>query len=275
MIYLKDNDLNKIVEIESIFKVPVVISASNIDLLSDLSSKALEKGAKDLILNLKTDSSDIPSLVENHTYIRRLAIENKFKPFGLPVISFLDEIADSSFDEIDRTVLASSLICKYSNILVLDFFDNALIYTLLTLRQNIFTDPQKPLQIEPKVYPVGEVDEYSPVIVTTNFALTYFSITGEIESSGIPCYLLITPSDGMSVLTAWAASKFTGEIIAKALKGSELSNIIKVHKLIIPGYVGHMKNEIEDELQDWDVIVGPSEAVDLPDFLKNLTVKVD
>ena len=172
-------------------------------------------------------------------------------------------------DSIEKGLLASTLACKYSNIVVLDEFNKAILYALTTLRQNIFTDPEKPLQIEPKIYPIGEVDENSPVIVTTNFALTYFTVASEIESSGIASYLVVTPSDGMSVLTAWSADKFNGEIIAKAFKEYEVNNLVNHKKLIIPGYVASLKAEIEEEMPDWQVIVGANEAVDIVDFLKD------
>lgn len=270
LVYCESNNIQEISSIEKEFNVPIVISGDSFNDLIGNSAKALEKGCKNLVLNLKNQKST--ELLENMTFIRRAAIEEKFPPLGFPVLSMMADIKAESI--IENSIWASALLCKYSNIIILDIFNESLIYSLLTLRQNIYTDPQKPLQIEAKVYPVGEVDENSPVLVTTNFALTYFTVVGEIESSNIPVHVVITPSDGMSVLTAWAASKFTGEIIAKAIKDFGIEQQIKTREIIIPGYVNTMKEEIEDELPNWRVIPGPNEAVELSDFLKNYIKKV-
>jgi len=261
LVYLEENNAE---ELQKKFDVPVVISGNSVEELAENSSKALKNGLQKLVLNLNKFSA--ADMVQNLTYLRRAAIEDKFKPLGFPIITFLK---DEESDCIEQGILASVLTCKYSNIIVLDEFNEAILYALLTLRQNIFTDPEKPLQIEPKIYPIGEVDENSPVIVTTNFALTYFTVASEIESSGIASYLVVTPSDGMSVLTAWSADKFNGEIIAKAFKEYKVNDLVKRKKLIIPGYVASLKTEIEDEMPDWEVIVGANEAVDIVDFLKN------
>lgn len=267
LVYLKNQNTDLIAEIQRDYCVPVIISSNNIENLVSNSNKMLENKLENIVITLQEQNSS--NLIENLTYIRRSAIENKFKPLGFPVISFMDEIKGISDDIFEKTVWASALICKYSNIVVLDYFDEALIYSLLTLRQNIYTDPQKPLQIDSKIYPIGEVNENSPVFVTTNFALTYFTVVSEIESSGIPAYLLITSSDGMSVLTAWAASKFTGETIAKAVKDFNLEKLVNHRQLIIPGHVSNLKEEIEEDLPDWETIAGPNEAVDIPDFLRS------
>lgn len=270
LIYLKNGETSQVIELEKEFNVPVVISGSNIEFLAENTNSAIEKQVEDLVINLS--SMKTQNIIENLTHIRRAAIEQKFKPLGFPTITFIDEIQGLSNDVIEKTIWASALMCKYSNIIVLDTFDEALIYSLLTLRQNIYTDPQKPLQIDSKLYQIGEVNEYSPVLVTTNFALTYFTVAGEIEASGIPCNLLITPSDGMSVLTAWAATKFTGEIIAKAIKASGIENMVNHRKIVIPGYVSSLKEEIEDEMPDWEILIGPNEAVDLVDYLRKLKI---
>ena len=268
LVYLENANIEQSAEIEKEFNVPVVITGNNLESLVNNSGKALENKAENLVIGLKDVSAN--NLVENLTYIRRAAIENKFKPLGFPVISFMDRIQGIPENIIDKTIWASTLLCKYSNIVVLDYFNEALVYSLLTLRQNIFTDPQKPLQIDSKLYPIGDVDENSPVFVTTNFALTYFTVVSEIEASGQPAYLLITSSDGMSVLTAWAANKFTGETIAKAAKEFNLENAVKHRKMIIPGHVSTLKEEIKEDMPGWKTIIGPNEAVDIPDFFKQL-----
>lgn len=267
LVYIKNASSEELAEIEKKYNVPVVTSGDSIEKLSDNSSELLENKVQNIILNLKNQSQK--TLIENLTYIRRSAIENKFKPLGFPVMMFTEDIPNISEDLIEHGIWASVLLCKYANIIVLEHFDEAIIYALFTLRQNIYTDPEKPLQIDAKLYPVSEPDENAPVIVTTNFALTYFTVVGEIEASNIPSYLVITPSDGMSVLTAWSADKFNGQIIAKAIKTYNIEEIVKHRKLIIPGYVASLKEEIEEELPDWEVIIGANEAVDLVDFLKN------
>jgi acetyl-CoA decarbonylase/synthase complex subunit gamma len=139
---------------------------------------------------------------------------------------------------------------------------------LLTLRLNIYTDPQKPIQMEPGVYEFGEPTAGSPLLTTTNFSLTYFSVAGEVEGAGIPCWLLVCDSEGMSVLTAWAAGNFDAEVIAKMVKQFDVADKIAHRKIVIPGLVAVISGELEDELSGWEVMVGPREAVDIPAYLK-------
>ncbi len=248
------------------FNAPAIISGSSVEEVVENSQAAIDKGISKILLNLNKLSME--NLVKSLTRIRKAAIEDKFRPLGFPVITFHSDVAGFSNDPAEQALLGSILICKYSNIIVLDDLNPAVIYALLTLRQNIYTDPEKPLQIEPGVYPAGEPDENAPVFITTNFALTYFSVFSEIESSNIPSYLVVTPSDGMSVLTAWSADKFNGEIIAKTITDSGIEKLVKHRRLIMPGYVAVLKEEIEDELSGWEIITGPNEAVDIVDFLK-------
>ncbi len=271
LVYFTNTDAEKTVKLQEKYKVPMVVSGGSIGELTENSSKALDKEVKNIVLNLNRLS--IENSVQDLTYIRRSAIEDKFKPLGFPLITFQKDFEGNSTDPVKQGIIGSVLICKYSNIVVLDDFNEAIIYAFMTLRQNIFTDPEKPLQIEPKIYPIGEVDENSPVIVTTNFALTYFTVAGEIESSNISSYLVVTPSDGMSVLTAWSADKFNGEIIAKAFKEYGLAELVKHRKVIIPGYVSGLKDEIEEEMPEWEVIIGANEAVDIVEFLKGYQKK--
>ena len=140
---------------------------------------------------------------------------------------------------------------------------------MLTLRQNIYTDPQKPLQIEPKLYPIGNTTQNSPVLVTTNFSLSYYTVLGEVEASKIPTNILSVDTEGMSVLTAWAAEKFTPDKISDSLKKSGIEDKIKHRNLIIPGYVAVMSGELEEK-SGWKIVVGPKEAAGIPSFLKNL-----
>jgi acetyl-CoA decarbonylase/synthase complex subunit gamma len=141
--------------------------------------------------------------------------------------------------------------------------------SLLTLRQNIYTDPQKPLQIEPKLYSVGQVTAQSPVLVTTNFSLTYYTVLGEVEASKVPSYIISVDTEGMSVLTAWAAEKFTPEKIADSLNKYGVKEAVSHSRMVIPGYVAVMSGDLEDKT-GWQIVVGPKEAAGIPSFLKNL-----
>jgi len=159
-------------------------------------------------------------------------------------------------------------VAKYGSLIVLDHFDPAVAYILLTLRLNIYTDPQKPIQVSPGVYEIGSPGPDSPLLVTTNFSLSYFSVAGELDGSGVPSWLLITDSEGMSVLTAWAAGNFDAETIAKAAKTFDVESKVNHRKIIIPGYVAVISGELEEEMPGWQIMVGPREAVDIPAYLK-------
>ena len=153
---------------------------------------------------------------------------------------------------------------------MLNGFNEWAVLALLTLRQNIYTDPQKPLQIEAKLYPVGNTTEASPVLVTTNFSLTYYTVLGEVEASKVPSNILSVNTEGMSVLTAWAAEKFTPDKISEGLKKSGAEEKVKHRNLIIPGYVAVISGDLEEK-SGWKIIVGPKEAAGIPSFLKNLS----
>ncbi len=189
-------------------------------------------------------------------------MKNSFEPLGYPIINFVTATDDASV-----VADASTFLCKYGSIVVLDRIKLEVLLPLMMLRQNIYTDPQKPIQVDPKVYPIGEIGKDSPVLVTTNFSLTYFLVSGEIENSGIPANLLVVDTEGMSVLTGWAAGKFSGEKVANAVKASGLAEQGK-HRIIIPGYVSQISGEIEEGLPGWEVLVGPGEASDLGSFMK-------
>ena len=157
--------------------------------------------------------------------------------------------------------------------LVFEDFDEAIFSSLVTLRQNIFTDPQQPLQIEPKVYEFNNPDENSIIFLTTNFALTYFAVANELESLDVGTYLIVTPSEGMSVLTAWSAEKFTAKIVAKAVENSGLYDKVKYKKIYIPGLLSHMQKELQDAIPNFEICVGTNEAYLLKDFVKELVLE--
>jgi acetyl-CoA decarbonylase/synthase complex subunit gamma len=239
----------------------LVVTADNLDYLTATTSKLKESGFNELVLNFKTFS--LAERFQTNSIARYSALRNDYKPLGYPSICFIN-----SDDLLAETSKAITEISKYGGILVLPSFEPAQLVGLMTLRQNIYTDPQKPIQVEPKLYPIGEPDKNSPVFVTTNFSLTYFIVSGEIENSGKSAWLIIPECEGMSVLTAWAAGKFSGSYIAKFMKEINVEADIDTRKIIIPGYVAQISGELQESLQGWEVIVGPQEAADLESFIK-------
>lgn len=242
--------------------VPLAVKAPSLEELSDLAEKAAAAGLSDIVLD--AGSGRLREKIESLTYIRRMALKKTYRPFGYPTIAFTE-----SADPYEEGGCAASLILKYAGIAALRNAATWEVLPLLTVRQNIYTDPQKPLQVEPKVYEVGNVSRESPVIVTTNFSLTYYTVESEVEASRVPSYIISVDSEGMSVLTAWAAEKFTPEKISAALKGSGIEGKVKHREVVIPGYVAVMSGKLE-EASGWRVKVGPREASGIPAFLKGL-----
>lgn len=240
----------------------LAITAGDLDALADLSAELSAKGFSDLLLHFPALSP--AEKFQVNSLARRAAIRDTFKPLGYPSICFIDP----GDELLAATVAAVSEIAKYGGICVLPEFDAAQVSTLMTLRQNIYTDPQKPIQVEPKLYPIGDPRPDSPVFVTTNFSLTYFIVSGEIENSGISAWLVVPECEGMSVLTAWAAGKFSGTTIAAFMKQTAVEQQIKTREITIPGYVAQISGELEENLPGWKVLVGPQEAGDLESFIK-------
>ena len=244
--------------------VPIVVAGpAGLEELAEKVRKVKAGGVEDIVLN--PSSKGLAGSLRDQTLIRRAALQADVKDLGYPTISGALSGGDSSCTS---SIASIAAICKYSSILVVEDFQPWQFLPLLTLRQNIYTDPQKPLQVEPKIYPIREPDESSPLLVTTNFSLTYFMVSTEIEGSEVPSHLLITEAEGQSVLTAWAAGKFTPEIIAKAVMESKIEEKLKHRKLIIPGYVAMLSGELEENLAGWRVYVGPQESADIPAYLR-------
>lgn len=239
----------------------LAVTAPDLNELTMLTDKLKKDGFNDLILEFQTHS--LAEQYQTNFITRRAALKDNYKPLGYPHLTFID-----SDDLFEITVRASSEICKYGGICVLTTFDAAQLATLMTLRLNIYTDPQKPIQVEPKLYPIGEPKPDSPVFVTTNFSLTYFIVSGEIENSGISAWLLVPECEGMSVLTAWAAGKFSGATIGKFAKNIDLDNQVTARDIVIPGWVAQISGELEESLPGWKVLVGPQDAADLESFIK-------
>ncbi|MBU1727624.1 MAG: acetyl-CoA decarbonylase/synthase complex subunit gamma, partial [Candidatus Omnitrophica bacterium] len=254
------NNFSQIGEIAKEYKAPLVVNALDLDEISNLTLELNKQGVTDLILD--TGKKALSEKIFDLTQIRRQALKKNNRSLGYPVLTIID-----SADPYEEAMEAATFISKYAGIILIKSIESWQALSLLTLRQNIYTDPQKPLQIEPKLYPVGQANEKSPVLVTTNFSLSYYTVLGEVEASKIPSYILSVDTEGMSVLTAWAAEKFTPGKISDSLNQFGVTDAVAHKKLVIPGYVAVMSGELE-ETSGWQVIVGPKEAAGLPSFLK-------
>jgi acetyl-CoA decarbonylase/synthase complex subunit gamma len=262
LIHAADSDnWQAMAEVAKAAKAPLAVRAEGIDGLAELTGSLTQAGLEDLVLDPVVDS--LYKSLFTLTSLRRLALKKNFRPLGFPIITFPG----------DDTLLAAEQIAKYAGFIVLDTFDPAILYALLVLRQNIYTDPQKPIQVLPGVYEINGPDKSAPVMVTTNFSITYFAVANEVEGSGWPAWLVVTDAEGMSVLTAWAAGKFDAERIAKAIKTQGVGEKVGHHKLIIPGQVAVLSGELEEELPGWEIMVGPREAVDIGSYLKTMWQK--
>lgn len=250
-------------EVAKKWKAPLAVKANGLDALAALTEKIKAAGVEDLVLD--PGARDFLDTLTLATQIRRLAIKKNFRPLGYPIITFPGEGVSSPDLE---PVLAAQHIGKYAGFIVLDTFTPARAYALLVLRQNIYTDPQKPIQVQPGLYEINNPKPESPVLVTTNFSITYFSVSNEVEGAGLPAWLLVADAEGMSVLTAWAAGKFDADRIAKAVKTTGIESKINRKRVILPGAVAVLMGEVEEALQGWQIEVGPREAVDIPAYLK-------
>ncbi len=242
---------------------PLAVKGDSLAEVARISEELLKAGLKDLVLD--TSPRGVRELYEDQVIMRRAAIKKRFKPFGFPSITFPYRFTDNIVAEY---MIASVLVAKYAGMIILSDFRGDLLYPLMVERMNIFTDPQRPLVVEEGIYPINGPDEESPVCVTCNFALTYFIVSGEIEGSRVPTWLLIKDTEGLSVLTAWAAGKFGADTIAEFVKKCGIAEKVKHRKLVIPGYLAGIKGELEEELPDWEIVIGPREASGLPSFLK-------
>ncbi len=264
LLYAADeSNWQKMAEIAKNAKAPLVVKAESLDKLAALTEDIKKTGVEDLALDPLVDGyADSLAIL---TQLRRLALKKNFRALGYPIIVFPGE---ASCLGVDEAVLAAQYIAKYAGFIVLESFDPATLYPLLALRQNIFTDPQKPIQVQPGLYEINSPEATAPLLVTTNFSITYFAVNNEVEGSGWPARLLVADAEGMSVLTAWAAGKFDADRIAKAVKAFEVESKVTHRRLIIPGQVAVLSGELEEALPGWEIMVGPKEAVDIPGYLK-------
>lgn len=262
LLYAADgSNWHKMVEAAKAAKTALAVKAAGLEALAGLTEEIKKAGVEDLVIDpmARGHGESLIALTE----IRRLALKKNFRALGYPVITFPGEAAGA-----DVEALAGQHIAKYAGFVVLDSFDPAAVYPLLVLRQNIYTDPQKPIQVQPGLYEINAPAPDSPVMVTTNFSITYFAVNNEVEGSGRPAWLVVCDAEGMSVLTAWAAGKFDADRIAKAVKTTGVENKVNHRRIIIPGQVAVLSGELEESLPGWQIMVGPKEAVDIPGYLK-------
>jgi len=245
------------------FACPLAVKGQGIEEVANLTDKLVGMGLKDLVIDTGTRSAK-EGLHEQIT-IRRAALLSKFKPLGFPTITFPCEMTSDAMKEI---LIASTFIAKYAGIIVLSDFSGESLFPLLLQRLNIYTDPQRPMTTKEGIYPINNPDEASPIMITCNFSLTYFIVSGEIENSRVPGWLCVMDTEGLSVMTAWAAGKFVGDTVGAFIKKCGIIEKIKHKKLIIPGYSASILGDLEEELPGWEILIGPREAAHLPAYLK-------
>jgi len=243
-------------------KVPLAVIASDLEGLATLTERAKGQGIEDVILHL--DIPEIGPRLENLARIRFLALKKTFRPLGYPTLVYCSDGGNNLV-----VAEAAACICKYASIVAVETFSAPSLLALLTVRMNIFTDPQKPVQVEPKLYPIGQPNENSPVLFTTNFSLTYYTVQADVEASRVPAYILCVDTEGTSVLTAYSGDKLNEKIVHDAMKKANLESVVKHRKLIIPGYVSQMSGALEEET-GWEILVGPRESSVIPKYLREV-----
>jgi len=241
-------------------KCPLAATAGSLEELADLAKSATDAGVSDVVLSF--DARDTAKTVRDITSARRAALKKNFRALGFPAM--VDAACDDPFKE---TVLAATFTAKYAGIIIINGLDGSELIPLLTAAQNIYTDPQVPNTVEAKLYEVGDVTDSSPVMFTTNFALTYFSVEGEVERSKVPSYICVVDTEGLGVLNAYAGDKISPEKVVKTLGEQGIADKVKHRKLIIPGLLPPFRAEIEDTSEWKEVIIGPESATGIPRFL--------
>jgi len=258
-----EGNLDKMAELAKTNACPLAVKADGLEKLAELTAKLTEAGVKQMVID--SGSRKLRQAFEDQVIIRGAALAKKFRPLGFPTIVIPGEMTD---DPMKEAVIASVFVAKYGGIIILSDFYGESLFPLLVARLNIYTDPQRPLATTEGIYEIGNPDENSPVLITSNFSLTYFIVSGEIEASRVPSYLLVKDTEGLSVMTAWAAGKFVSDAIAPFVKKCGIADKVKHRKLIIPGYAAPESGGLEEELGDWEVQVGPREGSHIPAFLK-------
>ncbi|MBN1254119.1 MAG: acetyl-CoA decarbonylase/synthase complex subunit gamma [Deltaproteobacteria bacterium] len=249
-------------------EVPLAVKAGSLEKIADLTEKLKEAGVQDLVID--PGSRKMWDAVRDQILIRRAALKQGFKPLGYPTITFPCQMADNPRTEL---AAATALLTRYGGIICLSDLSEDVLFPLVVLRMNIYTDPRVPMAVEAKIYELNQPTDNSPVLLTTNFALTYFSVANEIEATKVPAYLAIQDTEGLSVLTSWSAGKFNGETAGEFIKKSGIEDKTKNRKIVIPGLLARIRGELEDELPGWEIVIGPREAAGISSFLPELAGK--
>jgi acetyl-CoA decarbonylase/synthase complex subunit gamma len=258
----KDN-FGKVAEFAKASACPVAIKASSLEEAADLTAKLNQAGINDILID--SGSRTVRQAFQDEVVVRSSALTKKFRPLGYPTIVFPCEMTS---DPMKEALIASMFVAKYGGIVVLSDFQGEMLFPLLVERLNIYTDPQRPLATTAGIYEIGGPKEDSPVLITTNFSLTYFIVSGEIENSKIPSWLLVMDTEGLSVMTSWAAGKFVADAIGPFVKKTGIVDKVKHKKLVIPGYAAAEAGGLEEELPGWQILVGPRDGAHIPAYLK-------
>ncbi len=258
-----EENADRVADLAKESSCPIAAKASDLEKLAELTTKLTEAGVNDIVLD--SGSRTLRKAFEDQVIIRSAPLTKQFRPLGYPTIVFPCEMTDNPMKE---AVIAATFVAKYAGIIVLSDFQGESLFPLLVERLNIYTDPQRPLATTEGIYEINNPDENSPVLITTNFSLTYFLISGEIETSRVPSHLLVMDTEGLSVMTAWAAGKFVADAIAPFVKKSGIEDKVTHRKLIIPGYSARESGGLEEELAGWEIMIGPREGSLIPAYLK-------
>jgi acetyl-CoA decarbonylase/synthase complex subunit gamma len=240
--------------------LPLGITCASLEDAAEATAKAKAGQVDEVVINLK--EKRLSKRIQDFTYIRRSALKRNFRALGYPIIAFTENP-----DPCLELAEAVSYMLKYAGMVIMKNTDKEFVYPLLVARQDIYQDPQKPVQVEPRIYEIGSVTKDSPVLITTNFSITYFTVASEVESSKVPSYIICCDAEGMSVLTAWAAEKFTAETIAEMLKKCGIGEKVSHKTLVLPGYVAVLSGKLE-EVSGWKISVGPREASGIVNYLR-------
>jgi acetyl-CoA decarbonylase/synthase complex subunit gamma len=260
---VNNDNLEKMAALVKTYQCPVGIKCASMDEAADLTVKLNQLGINDIVID--SGARTVRKVFEEQVMIRSTALVKKFRPLGFPTITFPVEMTG---DPMKEAVIAAMLIAKYSGIVVLSDLQGESLFPLLVERLNLFTDPQRPLATTPGIYEIGGPNTNSPVLITSNFSLTYFIVSGEVENSRIPAWLLVMDTEGLSVMTAWAAGKFVADTIGAFVKKSGIADKVAHRKLIIPGYAAIEAGALEEELPGWQIMVGPRDGAHIPAYLK-------
>jgi acetyl-CoA decarbonylase/synthase complex subunit gamma len=261
-------------ELALMYNCPLAVFAPNeLKLLRSLVKTLKDYGVKDLVLDPGTFPNEgLADTISNLTMIRRAACKKGdellgFPIIGVPMTAWLEKADAPEINMWNEAYLTSMLITRYADVLVIHGTEGWALLPTTILRQNIYTDPRRPVAVEAGLKTFGQPDENSPVMMTTNFALTYYTIASDIESSGVNCYLIVVDTEGLAVESSVAGRKLTSEKIAETIKEVKVEEKVKHRKLIIPGKAARLSGEIQ-ELSGWEVLVGPQDSSEIPKFLQ-------